>query len=390
VTIAAQAAIAIENARLYARSDQALARRVRELDSILRTVQEGIMLFDQDYRVLAANRALAHFLSTAQLELQGHSLPESFSEEGPSILSLLCYSPSDLQTDCQALAEGAVDVIKQEIVLPPPLETHLERTLVPVHNGQGEISGWLLVLRDLTEERELARLREEMTSMLVHDLRSPLTVLVSGLELIRMELDEGNIPALDEVLGLAEQSTNHVLGMVNDLLDTSRLESGQMSLSPQPLEVKPFLEKVVARLAPLAEAAHITLEVTAEPGLPALVADPYIIDRVVHNLVDNAIKFTPDEGQIYVWAQLDEAAPPATMLVGVTDTGPGIPTSAQPRLFAKFQQVNPDAGRRRGTGLGLPFCKLAVEAHGGQIWVESQVGKGSTFVMRLPVAGAQA
>jgi NtrC-family two-component system sensor histidine kinase KinB len=390
ITIAAQAAVAIENARLYARSDEALARRVRELDSILRTVREGILLFDQNYRVLAANRALAHFVGSAQLELVGRSLADPQSEDEPPIVSLIQYTLADLNADCQALAQGELGLKKEEIVWPGPPEKHFERTLTPVYDREGETSGWLLLLRDLTEERELAHLREEMTSMLVHDLRSPLTVLVSGLELIKMELDDGNFDAIGEVVALAEQSTHHVLHMVNDLLEISRLESGQMSVAPQAVQVRLLLEEVAARLASLAEPARIALEITVEPGLPLLYVDPYIINRVVHNLIDNAIKFTPDGGRVRAWARLDEGTVPSAMLVGITDTGPGIPLALQPRLFQKFQQINPGIGRRKGTGLGLHFCKLAVEAHGGEIWVESESGRGSTFVMRLPVVATEA
>jgi NtrC-family two-component system sensor histidine kinase KinB len=383
VTIAAQAAVAIQNARLYARTDEALARRVRELDSILRTVQEGILLFDGEYRVVAANRALAGFLGVAQLELLGRSLYEPLPELGEPILSLVRYAPSDLQAECEALAHGELDFRKAEIVFAGPPEKHFERTLTPVHDREQEISGWLLALHDATEEWELAELREEMTNMLVHDLRSPLTVLISGLELIAIELATGDTEAVTKVLALARQSSDHLLRLINDLLDISRLESGQLSVAPQEVEVRPLLEEVANRLMPLAEPARITMEVEADPGLPPLYVDPYIIDRVVHNLVDNALKFTPVGGRISLWARLEPEREQPGLVLGVTDTGPGIPLSEHARVFQKYQQIDGSAGRRKGTGLGLPFCKLAIEAHGGRIWVESEVGKGSSFVMRL-------
>jgi len=121
--------------------------------------------------------------------------------------------------------------------------------------------------------------------------------------------------------------------------------------------------------------------------LPSLYVDPEFIDRVLHNLVDNAIKFTPDNGRVRLWVKRDPENPKA-LLIGVTDSGPGIPSGELQRVFEKFQQTSV-SGRRVGTGLSLPFCKLAVEAHGGQIWVESEVGKGSTFIVRLPVAEAE-
>ena len=106
---------------------------------------------------------------------------------------------------------------------------------------------------------------------------------------------------------------------------------------------------------------------------------------MLNNLLNNAIKFTPDGGRVRLWARLDPDHTPTAILIGVSDTGPGIPPEEQHVLFEKFQHVSSVTGRRAGTGLGLPFCKLAIEAHGGQIWVESEVGKGSTFLIRLPI-----
>ncbi len=387
VTIAAQAAVAIQNARLYARTDEALARRVQELGSILQTTREGILLLDLELRVLAANRALADFVGVAQLELQERAADAPGPGGEPALLSLVGYTEAGFEADCRALAGKETGFERKEIVVSGPPERHVERTLAPVRGRDGGITGWLLVLRDLTEERELARLREDMMHMLIHDLRSPLSVLVSGLELMELELVDGNVEAMEDVLELAGQSSDHMLRLVNDLLDVSRLESGQVSVQAEALEVKALLGKVADRLAPMAESARIEVEIEVEAeGRLQLHADPHLMDRVLHNLLDNALKFTPEEGRVRLWARLDPQDGKDAVLVGVTDTGPGIPPELQERIFEKFQQFGKGKGRRKGTGLGLAFCKLAVEAHGGEIWVESQVGAGSTFVVRLPLA----
>jgi NtrC-family two-component system sensor histidine kinase KinB len=383
-TIAAQAAVAIQNARLYARTDEALARRVQELDSILRTSREGILLLDPEGRVLAANRALAEFLGLAQLELLAAPLDAAPAGDEPGLLDLIGYTPEALAADREALAGGEIDVQRQEIVLRGPPERPAERTLTPVRDREGTIRGWLFVFRDLSEERELARLRDELTHMLIHDLRSPLSVLISGLDLMRLELADGRVEGFSQILDLAEQSSDQVLRLINTLLDISRLESGQMVIAPEAVAARSLLEKVAAQLSPLAITAHIAVEIEAAPDLPPLHVDAELVRRAVHNLVDNALKFTPDGGQVRLWARPDPARP-GFQLIGVGDSGPGIPPEAWPRLFAKFQQVGQAQGRRRGTGLGLPFCKLVAQAHGGDIWVESEVGAGSTFVLRLPV-----
>jgi signal transduction histidine kinase len=244
--------------------------------------------------------------------------------------------------------------------------------------------GWLLLLRDLTEEREATRLLEEMTHMLVHDLRSPLTALMGTVEMLGTVIADGD--EAEELLSLADQGTNRMLLIIDALLDISKLESGQMPVHREHVAPETLLHGVAAQIAPLASAAQVTLEVDAGSDLPSLWVDPELIVRVLNNLLDNAFKFTPDGGRIKLWARLDTSTTPATALVGITDDGPGIPPEDQTLLFEKFQQVAATKGRRSGTGLGLPFCKLAVEAHGGQIWVESEVGKGTTFLARLPIA----
>ncbi len=389
VTIAAQAAVAIQNARLYARTDQALARRVQELDSILRTTRDGVLLLDPDWRVLAANRALVDFVGLTQGEWVGRSLSELEPDGSDNaLLERLGYTAAGLRADCQALM-GATDCPqKVRLCLPGRSERHVERRLTPVRNPAAVTAGWLLIFRDVTEERNLARLREDLTHMLIHDLRSPLAIIQSCLDLIQQDLRMGCHDELPEALSLARRGSDKMLRMINQLLDISRLESGQMPLTLVPLDVPALLRDAVGRIEPLALSAQIEVDVTHRPNLPPLQADPDLIGRVLDNLLDNAIKFSPDGGRVGLWARLDAQDPRPSLLIGVTDDGPGISPEAQARLFVKFQQLVSPNRRRQGTGLGLPFCKLAVESHGGRIWVESQASQGSTFVVRLPLAGA--
>jgi len=387
VTISTQAAAAIQNARLYARTDEALARRVQELDSILRTTREGIMLLDLEWHVLAANRALSEFLGVAQMELVGQYLQAPRPEGEQPLVTLIGYTPAELQEDCEALSRGE-PAHQERIVVPGPPERHVERTLTPVRDRAAEITGWLLVFRDLTKEIELARLRDDLTHMLVHDLRSPLTVLGGSLDLIEVSFDKRDRDDFNSMLAMARRGSARMLNLVNQLLDINGLESGQMPLNLEDVDVSAFLDEIADRFLPLAAETGIEIEVMAEQGLPTLYADPVLIGRVLNNLLDNAIKFTPDGGHIQLWARPDSADDPKVILIGVSDNGPGIPPEEHSRLFRKFERVLTAEGRRTGTGLGLPFCKLAVEAHGGRILVESEVGKGSTFIVRLPVVGA--
>ncbi len=383
-TIAAQAAVAIQNARLYARTDETLARRVQELDSILRTTREGMLLLDQDWHVLAVNRALADLLGPPQTELAGHLLDAPTSGQGQPLVSMIGYTPAKLEADCQSLgSQGAT--LGQAIVTIGREERHIERTLAPVRDLQEAIVGWLFIFRDISEEVELARLRDELTHMLVHDLRSPLAILKGSLALIETAFADCNEEEFGLLLGMAQRNSERMLGMVNELLEISKLESGELKLHPEAVEVGTLLEDTAARHAVLAAQCQITLEIAASSDLPAVYVDLSLITRVLNNLLDNAIKFTPDGGHVRLWATLDPELSAKRVLVGMSDTGPGIPSEALPQVFEKFQQIESVRGRRAGTGLGLPFCKLVVEAHDGRIWVESEPTKGSTFLMTLPL-----
>ncbi len=373
-TIASQAAIAIQNARLYERTDEALTRRVQELNSILRTTREGILLLDPELRILAINRALAELVGATQTELSGQQL-------GADLLSNFGYSLETWEADCAVLIAGTLDQTQRTVMLGQEKRA-MARTLSAVRDREGAIDGWLLNFRDITEELELARLREDMTDMLVHDLRSPLTVVMGSLTLLRRKKGA----AFEQLLDMAQQNSERILSMVNELLDISKLENGQLPLRYESVNIVNVIEDVVERFTPLALEADISLETELAPQLPILHADMEILKRVLGNLVDNAIKFTPDGGHVRLWARNETLPEVRALVFGVSDDGPGIPDEIQTHLFEKFQQAETLEARRRGTGLGLAFCKLAVEAHGGHVWVKSAPGQGATFAIVLPLS----
>lgn len=391
-TIASQAAVAIQNARLYAHTDEALARRVHELDSILRTTQEGILLLDTNWDIVAANRALAGFLGVAQLELTGHLLDPPWPDRGEPLNVLLAYSREELRADCQSLTEGE-ESAKRKVVTLATSGRHVERTLTPVRREDGLITGWLLILRDVTEEIELNRLKDDLTHMLVHDLRSPLTVLSNSLTLMGDAFTEGDPQLFGAVARIAKQTGERMLTLINALLDISELESNQLELMCEVVDVGSLLRESIAQFSPLAASAQVALETSIARDLPALYVDFSLVVRVLSNLLDNAIKFSPDGGRVRVWARAGGESAPDHMLIGVSDEGPGIPQEEQDRVFEKFYRGSSVRASRSGSGLGLAFCKLAVEAHGGKIWVESpsdkastaKMGPGSTFVIALPI-----
>jgi len=227
--------------------------------------------------------------------------------------------------------------------------------------------------------QELERLRDDLTHMIVHDLRTPLTSLLSGLQTVPLVGDLNEIQT--EMLEIAVDGGQILLGMINDLLDVEKMEQESVPLERTPLTAAGLIERATVQVAMLAQADGLTLAQQAALDLPPFSGDEDKLRRTLVNLLGNAIKFTPAGGTVTASAEIGEGI----VLFSVRDTGEGIPPEAFDRIFEKFGQVESrKAGRKMSTGLGLTFCKLAVEAHGGRIWVESRPGQGSAFFFTIP------
>ena len=255
-----------------------------------------------------------------------------------------------------------------------PVEVHAK---LIQRRGQ-EFLQW--IQRDLTEHLALEEMRDDLISMIVHDLRSPLGNVISSLDVV-----QGSLPPENEVehslLSIASRSAARLSRLVDSLLDMRRLEEGKMSLNKSQTNISTLVAEVVEQVEASAKEKGILLRNEVPARLPYVDMDTDMIRRVIINLLENSVKYTPGSGTITISAK----ASPAEITLGVTDTGPGIPRSEHTRIFSKFARLNREAAPK-GLGLGLAFCKLAVEAHGGRIWVDSQIGRGSTFNFTLPLA----
>lgn len=275
----------------------------------------------------------------------------------------------------RAFSAGGVDYITK------PFQVEEVEARVAVHlqlrRQQRELEAMLV------RQRELEGMRDTMVHMIVHDLRAPLTAVFNYLDLVREQ--EAGFISVESVqnLDLAMKASRWMVQMVNVLLDASKIEAGQMNLRLVECDVGDLLGDAIDAIRSLADEKNITFD----PVRLRAVLDRDTISRVVQNLVSNAVKLTPPGGDVTVAAQ----AQGNHIRVEVRDHGPGIAAEHHPKIFEKFGQLDTNVRQSvPSSGLGLYFCKLAVEAHGGRIGVDSEVGRGSTFWFELPVAGPHA
>lgn len=282
------------------------------------------------------------------------------------------------QMDAQLRQIGSGDFSQRVTV---PNQDELGALAANLNRMNAELSG-------LYQQLENASLhKSQFLANMSHELRTPLNAILGFTELI-VDGVYGEVPArIQEVLQRVQRSGRHLLNLINDVLDLSKIEAGQLTLAMQEYSLPEIVQAAIASVQSLAAEKHLALSVQIAPDLPRGTGDPRRLTQVLLNLVGNAIKFT-EAGEVRVRAGANDGL----FVVTVVDTGPGIPEADQRRIFEEFQQADtPGGGTKGGTGLGLAIARRIVELHGGRVGVNSQIGAGAAFWFEVPVrAGRQA
>jgi PAS domain S-box-containing protein len=245
--------------------------------------------------------------------------------------------------------------------------------------GEDDVIVW--VEEDISAQMELEQLRQDLTSMVYHDLRGPLHTIYSSIVTLDKLLARENSSVVKDLLDVGTRSTKQLTRLVESLLDIQRLEEGKAVLDAKPISIHAVLAEASQLMYPLIHESQQKLKLDFSDELPLLSCDADMVLRVITNLMENAVKYTPMGGQITLSARLVTDA----VRISVNDSGPGIAPNMQGKIFEKFSRVKYNDAPK-GVGLGLAFCRLAVEAHGGRIWVESEPEHGSSFIFTLPTS----
>jgi signal transduction histidine kinase len=257
----------------------------------------------------------------------------------------------------------------------------VEVTALRINLGDRVLIQWAEY--DISERVTLDKLREDQIAMVYHDLRSPLATVINSFELLESDPTHLEREMVEMVVVSGRRSADHLLLLIESLLDLKRLEQGQALSTIEPGGVEEVVWQAVEQAGPRIREAGHTLSLDLDRELPPVLLDREMIRRVILNLLENAAKYMLESGHITVTTRVEGDQP--SVRVCVEDTGMGIPPEDQQYIFDKFARVQWHIGPS-GLGLGLAFCKMAVEAHGGRIWVESEPGAGAKFCFTLPLA----
>ena len=331
---------------------------------LFNSMLEGLLLLDRNRKIYLANRAFKNLFSI-KTELHGKTVMEALR------LHELAGLVESVETKGQ--------VFDYEFKLPDLNERWLQVNAAVITNSAGEREGTILVFHDLTRLKQLERTRDEFVANVSHELRTPLSLIKGYVETL-LDGASGNPEVARRFLKIIERNTQRLDLLIQDLLTISALEAGRMKLNLQPVALRPLVEKTFSDLKPPADNKNITL-VNQLPDLTAT-ADASRLEQVFANLVDNAIKYGRAQGRVTIGGKKRDDG---RLEIFAQDDGPGIPAEALGRIFERFYRVDKARSREQGgTGLGLSIVKHIVQAHGGEVWVKSEPGKGATFFFTLP------
>jgi PAS domain S-box-containing protein len=365
---AAQAGITIENARLFAK----VAAEQQQTQAIIQFMADGLLLIDDQGVIVTCNPALAMMLGMKSDEIVGQKV------DSPNL------HPNLASITATTTRRARTGVLAKEVAVETPRPRTLQIfSTTMVDDNQNPI-GEVRVVHDVTRERELEQLKDDFMSTISHELRTPLFSIQGFVQILLENEEELDAVTREEFLTIIQSQTVQLSEMVNNLLDASKFDEGKLKFEQKPVEIRELMHQTMLKLRGFAHQQKIDLLPQLPDTLPSIIGDKERLEQVLTNLIGNAIKFTPEGGQVTITGSM----PDDKILVEVKDNGIGIPLEVQEQIFSRYYQVaEKSEGVKRGSGLGLYIAQQIIKGHGGHIWVESGgvPGQGSTFRFTLPL-----
>jgi two-component system phosphate regulon sensor histidine kinase PhoR len=332
-----------------------------KLATVLTSLTDGVVMTDSEERILLANPAAERLFNFKEAKVTGHPLIEAVHD----------YEIDDVVKKCLKTAR------EQTAQLDSVTGRFLRVIAVPITAGKS--SAALILFQDLTELRSLQTMRREVIGNLSHELRTPIAGIKAMVETLKGSAIDDKEAAMD-FLTKIDSEVDRLIQMVSEVTELSRIETGRAEFKMAPTDLNLLMKEVVAQMNPLAQRQEVTIAVDLATSLPVVIADKERIRQTLINLVHNAIKFNHPGGKVTVSTEADTES----VIVNVSDTGIGISKEDLPHVFERFYKAD-KARAQGGSGLGLAIAKHTIQAHGGNIWVKSEEGKGSTFSFSLPL-----
>jgi two-component system, OmpR family, sensor histidine kinase VicK len=353
-------------------AETALRRSEEQLRLITNALPVLISYVDAKQCYRFNNQDYQDWLGKTPDEIQGHHLQQVWGQE--------CYQ--QMQPWIEKALAGEVVIYENEIPLANGSTRSVSVTYIPHREGKRRsLKGFFALTSDISDRKAIERMKDEFISVVSHELRTPLTSIHSALKI----LATGRLGNLSsdgqQMLEIADENTDRLVRLVNNVLDLQRIESGAVTMNSQLCNVADLMTKATAAMQAMAQQQQIAL--STEPVSMNIWADADYLVQALTNLLSNAIKFSLPGGRVWLTAQ---SLPDAQLVFEVRDEGPGIPPEQLEKIFDRFHQVDSsDARKKGGTGLGLTICRKIIEQHGGRIWAESVMEQGSSFIFTLPI-----
>lgn len=362
--------LARANAQLKLANER-LNEEAKRLELIVRGIGDGVIVTDLKHRVTMLNRAARELL-----ELKGRA------GTGNLLTALLGDCAPEPERIKEALESCRPDRAEEFLlVLREPCARTLRIVASAWLDPSGRVAGRVLILRDVTREQEIDRLKTDFVGSVSHELRTPLTSIKGFTKALRQDGSMSEAMR-NQFLDIIDQETLRLEALIEDLLEISRLESGRFQLERHPVDVGGLIEATCETLEPTIEGSALNLKLDIASPLPAPIGDRTALHRVLINIIGNAVKFTPAGGSISVGAAAEGGG---HLTITVADTGIGIPQTDLPHIFERFYRVHRPGTEIAGTGLGLAIVHEIVQRHGGTVGIESELGQGTKVTVKLPV-----